>query len=63
MPMCRDGNEHARPRAGKNSGEVPLPMELNGKEILVCDCEGTMDVDGKALAKACGAKDLTVNRP
>ncbi len=36
-------------------------MELNGKEVLVCDCEGTMDVDGKALAKACGAKDLTVN--
>ncbi len=36
-------------------------MELNGKEVLVCDCEGTMDVDGKALAKACGAKDLVVN--
>ncbi|MEE8392934.1 MAG: 4Fe-4S dicluster domain-containing protein [Rhodospirillales bacterium] len=38
-------------------------MELNGKEILVCDCEGEMPLDGKALAKACGAKNkkLAVN--
>ena len=30
-------------------------MEINGKRILVCDCEGTMPLDGGALAKACGA--------
>ena len=35
-------------------------MELNNKKVLVCDCEGTMTIDGKALAKACGAKDLGV---
>lgn len=29
-------------------------MKLNGKEVLVCNCEGTMDIDGKALAKALG---------
>ncbi len=28
-------------------------MKLNDKEVLVCNCEGTMDIDGKALAKAC----------
>jgi len=28
-------------------------MKLNEKEVLVCDCEGTMTIDGKALAKAC----------
>ena len=28
-------------------------MKLNEKHILVCDCEGTMSIDGKALAKAC----------
>ena len=30
-------------------------MKLNGKTILLCNCEGTMSLDGKALAKACGA--------
>jgi hypothetical protein len=30
-------------------------MEINGKRILLCDCEHTMTLDGKALAKACGA--------
>jgi ferredoxin len=29
-------------------------MELGGKTVLVCNCEGTMTLDGKALAKACG---------
>src|SRR5438552_100489 len=29
-------------------------MELGGKKILVCNCEATMPLDGKALAKACG---------
>jgi ferredoxin len=28
-------------------------MELSGKKLLVCDCNGTMPLDGKALAKAC----------
>ncbi|MGQ0662525.1 MAG: 4Fe-4S dicluster domain-containing protein [Pseudomonadota bacterium] len=28
-------------------------MELNGKTILVCDCNATMPLDGKALARAC----------
>lgn len=30
-------------------------MELNGRKILLCNCEQTMTLDGKALAKACGA--------
>lgn len=30
-------------------------MELNGRRILLCNCEGTMKLDGKALAEACGA--------
>lgn len=37
-------------------------MKLNGKEILVCDCEGTMALDGEALAKACGGTGLSINR-
>ena len=37
-------------------------MEINGKTILVCDCESTMTVDGKALAKALGGDDLAVNK-
>jgi len=28
-------------------------MEIDGKRVLVCDCEGTMPLDGKALARAC----------
>ena len=32
-------------------------MKLNGKEVLVCNCEGTMTIDGKALAKACQGDD------
>ena len=28
-------------------------MKLNDKQVLVCNCEGTMTIDGKALAKAC----------
>lgn len=30
-------------------------MEINGRRILLCDCEHSMALDGKALAKACGA--------
>src|SRR5437762_1197907 len=29
-------------------------MEIGGKKILVCDCEATMPLDGRALAEACG---------
>jgi ferredoxin len=31
-------------------------MELKGKRILVCNCEISMPLDGKALARACGAE-------
>lgn len=30
-------------------------MQINGKTALVCDCAGSMSIDGTALAKACGA--------
>jgi len=30
-------------------------MEIGGKQVLVCDCTGTMPLDGKALRKACTA--------
>lgn len=30
-------------------------MKVEGRTVLVCDCEGTMSLDGTALAKACGA--------
>ncbi|MDJ0947560.1 MAG: 4Fe-4S binding protein [Alphaproteobacteria bacterium] len=33
-------------------------MKLNDKRILVCDCEGTMPLDGKSLAKALGGADV-----
>ncbi len=31
-------------------------MQIKGKRVLVCDCEGTMPLDGGTLAKACGAE-------
>ena len=34
---------------------VVEPMEVNGRTVLVCNCEGTMPLDGAKLAKACGA--------
>ncbi len=37
-------------------------MEIDGKTVLVCDCEGTMTLDGGKLAKACGADGpVTIN--
>jgi ferredoxin len=37
-------------------------MKINGKTVLLCDCEGTMSFDGAALTKACGGKgDLFVH--
>ncbi len=29
-------------------------MGIDGKQVLVCDCEATVDLDGHRLAKACG---------
>ncbi|MBP5856620.1 4Fe-4S dicluster domain-containing protein [Marivibrio halodurans] len=31
-------------------------MKLNGKTVLICDCEDTMPLDGAKFAKACGHK-------
>ncbi len=31
-------------------------MELGGRKLLVCNCEGTMSLDGKALGRACGGE-------
>ena len=31
-------------------------MKIGNTEIMVCDCGGSMDIDGKALAKACGSE-------
>ncbi|HET6520887.1 MAG TPA: hypothetical protein VFG47_13855, partial [Geminicoccaceae bacterium] len=36
-------------------------MEVKGRTVLVCDCEGTMALDGGALAKACGAAGGTAD--
>ncbi len=36
-------------------------MELNGKKILVCDCERTMPLDGAAIAKGCGGGELVLD--
>ncbi len=33
-------------------------MEIAGRRVFVCNCEKTMDIDAKALAKACGGSDL-----
>lgn len=30
-------------------------MEIGGRTVVLCDCEGTMPLDGKALARACVA--------
>lgn len=32
-------------------------MQINGKRVLLCDCEGTMSIDAKGLAKACGSEE------
>lgn len=31
-------------------------MKINGRTVLVCDCAHSMALDGKALARACGAE-------
>ena len=35
-------------------------MEVAGRQVLVCNCEKTMKIDSKALAKACGGSELHV---
>ena len=30
-------------------------MKMSGHQVLVCDCAGTMEIDGTKLSKACGA--------
>jgi len=35
-------------------------MELGGRNILLCDCEGTMTLDANAIAKACGGETTDV---
>ncbi len=37
------------------NARMEMPMPLDGKHVLLCNCENTMPLDGKALAKACGA--------
>jgi ferredoxin len=37
-------------------------MEIGGKRVLVCDCEGTMPLDGAALGRACGAGAASVHK-
>ena len=32
-------------------------MKLDDRKVLVCNCGGSMDIDAKKLAKACGATD------
>jgi ferredoxin len=36
-------------------------MKLNGKEVLICDCEGTMKLPEKGLKKLFGGADVKVN--
>ena len=33
-------------------------MKINGKRVLVCNCKGTMNIDGSNLAKACGSNEM-----
>lgn len=37
-------------------------MRLGDKTVLVCDCAGTMPLDGDAIAKGCGAESCSVSR-
>jgi len=36
-------------------------LKLGDKTVLVCDCEGTMTLDGGTLAKACGRPDAAAH--
>jgi ferredoxin len=37
-------------------------MRMGDTTVLVCDCAGTMPLNGDTLAKACGAEGCSVNR-
>lgn len=37
-------------------------MKLNNKSVLICDCDGSMPLDGKAIGRACGGEALPVSR-
>jgi ferredoxin len=36
-------------------------MEVKGRQVLVCNCEVSMALDGKALGRACGAEGAEVH--
>ena len=36
-------------------------MKINDKNVLVCDCEGTIKFDKKALSKVFKGMDLEIN--
>jgi ferredoxin len=47
--------DHDAPNNGHSPRDNRIEqMKVNDMDVLVCDCEGTMAFDGKALAKACG---------
>ncbi|MDX6752258.1 4Fe-4S dicluster domain-containing protein [Geminicoccaceae bacterium 1502E] len=37
-------------------------MQVRGRKVLLCDCEGTMCLDGKALGRALGTGEAPVHR-
>jgi len=49
-PGATMGNEGTR-----RNRRQRLRMKINDTDVLVCNCEGTMAIDGKALASALGA--------
>ncbi|MEK7244771.1 MAG: 4Fe-4S ferredoxin, partial [Pseudomonadota bacterium] len=36
-------------------------MEINGKKVLLCDCEGTMTLDTRAIERALGGGECVPN--
>jgi ferredoxin len=53
LGTIRDYWEHAKTSRLRNW--ETLMMKLAERDILVCDCGGTMDIDAAKLGKACGA--------
>lgn len=50
------------PTCFKANQGIDTTMLVNGKRVLLCDCESTMTIDAKGLAKACNADgDLMIN--
>ena len=52
--------EFAFKRGNEERGGLEI-MQIAGRRVLVCNCEKTMKIDAKALAKACGGDDLHVH--